>query len=160
MTSDLEKPPEFQIQTWLNTDRELSFAALRGKVVVVFAFQMLCPGCVEFSIPQARRVHSLFSQDDVAVIGLHTVFEHHDAMTEVSLKAFLHEYRIEFPVAIDEASDDPAIALPKTMQSYRMGGTPTLILIDRQGVLRKQKTGHEQDLVVGAEIMALVMEDL
>jgi hypothetical protein len=159
MTSNLQLPPKLEVQTWLNTTGELSLEALRGKVVAIFAFQMLCPGCVELSIPQARRVHEFFSQDDLVVIGLHTVFEHHEAMTEVSLKAFLHEYRVEFPVAIDMPSDDPGVPLPKTMQAYQMGGTPTLILIDRKGFLRKHKMGHEQELIVGAEIMALIGED-
>jgi hypothetical protein len=38
----------------------------------------------------------------LAVIGLHTVFEHHSAMQEDSLRAFLHEYKVQFPVAIDK----------------------------------------------------------
>jgi hypothetical protein len=39
-----------------------------------------------------------------------------------------------------------------------MEGTPTLILIDRQGRLRRQTLGHVPDLRLGAEIMALMME--
>lgn len=46
-------------------------------------------------LPQAERIQTTFG-DDVTVMGLHTVFEHHDAMTLVSLEAFLHEYRITF----------------------------------------------------------------
>ena len=51
------------------------------------------------------RVRQTFSPDDVAVIGLHTVFEHHGAQgTREALAAFLHEYKIAFPVAIDAPS--------------------------------------------------------
>ena len=150
------KAPELIVQKWLNSDTDLSLESLKGKVVAIFAFQMLCPGCVENSIPQAKKVHALFKNHGVEVLGLHTVFEHHDAMTEVSLKAFLHEYRIEFPVAIDMPSTESNNPLPQTMSLYGMGGTPTLLLIDRQGYLRKHKMGHEQDLIVGAEIMSLV----
>jgi len=157
MDTNYKPAPEFDIQQWLNTTESLDLAALKGKVVVVFAFQMLCPGCVEHSIPQARLVHSLFSDEDVAVIGLHTVFEHHAAMGYESLKAFLHEYKIKFPVAIDNPAEQGPI--PKTMRKYNMGGTPTLLLIDRQGRLRKNKMGQEHDLVLGAEIMALIQED-
>ncbi len=154
-----ENPPELEVYTWLNTDSPLSLEALKGNVVAIFAFQMLCPGCVENSIPQARRVDSLFVNYGIKVIGLHTVFEHHAAMTEVSLKAFLHEYRIDFPVAIDMPSDINTNPIPKTMQTYQMGGTPTLLLFDHQGRLRKHKMGHEQDLVLGAELMALINEN-
>jgi hypothetical protein len=124
MTPELIQAPELEVQKWLNTDEDLSLEKLRGKVVAIFAFQMLYPGCVENSIPQARNVHAMFSDADFAVLGLHTVFEHHDAMTEVSLKAFMHEYRIEFPVGIDMPSGDPKDPLPKTMRRYQTGGTP------------------------------------
>ena len=78
---------------WLNTDQPLSLADFRGKVLAVEVFQMLCPGCVSHGLPQASRIASTFAPDKVAVIGLHSVFEHHDAMTPTALRAFLHEYR-------------------------------------------------------------------
>lgn len=149
--------PEFQVRKWLGSEEALSIAKLKGKVIVAYAFQMLCPGCVEGCIPQAKKVHANFTGDDVAVIGLHTVFEHHAAMQEPSLKAFLHEYRITFPVGIDEPGDNSPI--PKTMDAYQMQGTPTLLLIDRNGNLRRQQFGHVPDLLLGAEIMSLVLEE-
>ncbi len=91
------------------------------------------------------------------MIGLHTVFEHHAAMQEVSLRAFIHENRIHFPVGIDSPSDDSS-PLPKTMGRYQMQGTPTLLLIDREGNLRKHQFGHEQDLILGAELATLIAE--
>ncbi len=152
-----KQAPALQTTDWLNTDNPLTLDALRGKVVVIEAFQMLCPGCVSHGLPQVLRVAQTFSRDDVAVIGLHTVFEHHKAQgTKDALEAFLHEYKITFPVAIDAPSEKGGV--PKTMAAYQMQGTPTLILIDRQGYLRKQKFGMAQDLVLGAEIMALVGE--
>ncbi|MBL4789239.1 MAG: redoxin family protein [Kordiimonadaceae bacterium] len=158
MTPEYKQAPELITSTWLNTRVPLSLAALKGKVVVIYAFQMLCPGCVEHSIPQARKVQTLFGKENVAVIGLHTVFEHHGAMEEVSLKAFLHEYRVDFPVAIDRPSESKNDPLPQTMRKYAMQGTPTLLLIDRNGLLRKQYFGREDDLTLGAEIMALMRE--
>jgi peroxiredoxin len=158
MTQAFKDAPELSVYKWLNAREDLSLEALRGRVVAIFAFQMLCPGCVEHSIPQARRVHAAFSGGDLAVIGLHSVFEHHEAMGEESLKAFIHEYKIEFPVAIDEPSGVKSDPLPKTMRTYNLQGTPTLILLDRQGRLRKQKFGHEHDLILGAELMALMRE--
>jgi hypothetical protein len=148
--------PEWQVQQWFNAAQPPSLAALRGKVVVVEAFQMLCPGCVMHGLPQAVRVHQTFSHAEVAVIGLHTVFEHHAAMTPVALEAFLHEYRIPFPVGVDQPGG--ADGLPLTMRAYAMGGTPTLLLIDGQGNLRFQHLGQVNDLALGAEIMELILE--
>ena len=48
--------------------------------------------------------------------------------------------------------------LPLTMQSYAMQGTPTLILIDRQGRLRRKHFGLLDDLRLGAEIATLLAE--
>lgn len=148
--------PAWQVERWFNASHAPSLQSLRGKVIVLEAFQMLCPGCVSHGLPQAQRVHATFPRDRVAVIGLHSVFEHHAAMTPVSLEAFLHEYRIEFPVAVDQA--DERGPLPRTMQAYRMRGTPTLVLIDAQGRLREQHFGQVSDLVLGAQIAALMAE--
>ena len=152
---DFVDAPELETIDWLNVDEPVTLGALRGRVVLIEAFQMLCPGCVSHGLPQAMRVHRTFGREDVAVIGLHTVFEHHDAQgSRAALAAFVHEYRIDFPVGIDAPSGGGG--LPKTMARYGMKGTPTLILVDRQGRLRKQKFGFEEDLVLGAEIMSLI----
>ncbi|HCK85126.1 MAG TPA: alkyl hydroperoxide reductase [Hyphomonadaceae bacterium] len=147
---------EWRTTEWFNAPKPPTLAGLRGKVVFVTAFQMLCPSCVSHGLPQALRVREAFREDDVAVIGLHTVFEHHAAMSPVSLKAFLYEYRVGFPVGIDEP--DSADGPPLTMRAYEMRGTPTTLLIDREGKLRTHAFGHLPDLQLGAEITALLAE--
>lgn len=156
MTVSLRPAPALHAARWLNAAEPLSLDELRGRVVMIEAFQMLCPGCVSHGLPQAKRVRETFREADVAVIGLHSVFEHHEAQTPAALEAFLHEYRIGFPVAVDAPGEDRG--LPKTMAAYGMQGTPTLVLIDRQGRRRAQHFGHISDLRLGAEIMALIVE--
>lgn len=154
----LRKAPELDAVEWLNTPAPIRLAELRGKVLVMEAFQMLCAGCVQVGLPQLARVREHFPPADVMVIGLHTVFEHHEAQgPRAALEAFLHEYRYAFPVGIDRP-DESGRGLPSTMRTYNMQGTPTLILIDRQGRLRRQAFGHVPDMRLGAEIMALVLE--
>lgn len=92
------------------------------------------------------------------MVGLHTVLEHHAAMTPVSLEAFLHEYRITFPVGVDAPGADPREPIPTTMTAYALQGTPSLVLIDRRGDLRHLSLGAESDLAVGAAIATLVAE--
>ncbi len=147
--------PEFATSRWFNTPSDVTLAGLRGHVVVIEAFQMLCPGCVSHGLPQAQRIHSTFGSQ-VTVLGLHTVFEHHAAMTPVSLEAFLHEYRITFPVGVD-AHDQPG-GTPITMGRYQLRGTPSLVLVDRAGRIRSTTFGHGEDLVVGAELGRLIDE--
>ncbi len=155
MTQERRPAPDWVTEQWLNAEAPLSLAALRGRVIVAGAFQMLCPGCVSELIPQLRQVHALFKGAELSVLGLHTVFEHHDAMGPISLKAFLHENRISFPVAIDQPQM-PGNPIPATMERYGMQGTPTMLLIDRAGNLRRQTFGHILDMQLGAEITALL----
>ncbi|MEE8207958.1 MAG: redoxin domain-containing protein, partial [Nitrosomonadaceae bacterium] len=94
--------PELQTSGWLNTPQSITLASLRGKVIVLHSFQMLCPGCVQVGIPQAQRMYEEFDPKEVAVIGLHTVFEHHSVMGRDALEVFVHEYRLRFPIGIDK----------------------------------------------------------
>ena len=156
MTATPLQAPELAVHTWFNTDRPLSLAALRGRVVVLVAFQVLCPNSIAQGVPQARRIHETFEPADVAVIGLHATFEHHEAYSLPLLKAFIQEYRLKFPVALDSAN--VAGPIPHTMDRYNMRGTPSLVLIDRQGSIRKHAFGAADDLRIGAEIGALTQE--
>lgn len=141
--------PPIRAERWFNTDTALSLEALRGKVVVLHAFQMLCPGCVSHAVPQARRLHEIARCiDTLAVVGIHTVFEHHAAMGPVSLEAFLHEYKITFPVAVDSAATDGG-PIPQTMAAYGFQGTPSTVVIDREGRIVRSSFGAEDDLVLG-----------
>ncbi len=151
-----QSAPAWEVERWFNVPQPLNLANLRGRVIVLEAFQMLCPGCVAHGLPQAVRVFHAFSPSQVSVVGLHTVFEHHDAMTPTSLQAFLHEYRIKFPVGVDRP--DGHGGMPLTMRAYGMQGTPTLILIDVQGRIRHHHFGQIGDLELGAEIAELVLE--
>lgn len=149
--------PPWQTTDWINTDQPLELDHLRGRVVVVHAFQMLCPGCVSHGIPQAQRIAELFARAPLTVVGLHTVFEHHEAMGVEALRAFVQEYRIRFPVGVDAPGPD-GDAMPRTMRAYGMQGTPTIVLIDAQGRRRRQVLGVHDDLLLGAEIGTLLAE--
>ncbi|HRE05544.1 MAG TPA: hypothetical protein PKX00_08045 [Opitutaceae bacterium] len=146
--------PPISASLWLNTPAPLTLDQLRGRVLVLHAFQMLCPGCVSHGLPQAMEIQRTFDPQTITVIGLHSVFEHHDVMTPAALRVFVHEYRLTFPIAVDQPSENRS--LPRTMHAYAMQGTPTLI--DARGRIRAQHFGGVSDLVVGAEIGRLLVE--
>lgn len=149
--------PELKVSQWFNTQEPLSLAGLRGKVVMLHAFQMLCRACVKYATPQAQEVHQRFASLGVVVLGLHTVFEHHAAMQPVSLQAWLEENQYRFPVAVDQAGEGVS-GIPATMRAYAMEGTPTLALIDRRGQIRLRHFGHLPDLALGAMLGQLLDE--
>jgi peroxiredoxin len=144
--------PEIAVSRWFNTSEPLTLAALRGRPVLLHAFQILCPGRVSHGTPQTQRAFELFRRSDLQVIGLHTVFEHHAAMPPVSLEAFIHEYRLTFPIGFDEAQERAPI--PVTIQRYGMQGTPTSILIGRDGSVVHHGFGQQSDMALGAIIAA------
>ncbi|MCB0976451.1 MAG: redoxin domain-containing protein [Acidimicrobiales bacterium] len=147
--------PDLDVLEWLNSE-PLKLEDLRGKVVLIEAFQMLCPACVTHALPQVKRVHEQFRSDELAVIGVHTVFEHHEAMTPVALRAFLSEFRYRFPVAVDRPA--PQGNIPITMARYDLQGTPSQILIDRRGRIRSRTFGVVDDLSLGARLGRLLGE--
>ena len=95
------------------------------------------------------------------------MFEHHEAMQPHALRAFVYEYRLRFPIGIDahttiERSSDNghavSPAIPRTMHAYGMRGTPSLILIDRLGIVRYHNFGRPNDLEVGRVVGTLLSE--
>lgn len=146
--------PELAVSEWFNTSTPLNLAALRGRPVFLHAFQLLCPGCVAQAIPQVQRIERVFAESDLQIIGIHTVFEHHAAMSPVTLRAFLQEYRLRSPVAVDLAEEGSDV--PVTMRRFGLQGTPSSVLIGRDGTILHHVFGVEDDLAVGARIaMAL-----
>ncbi len=147
--------PELDISEWFNVPEPISLEGLRGRVVVLHAFQMLCPGCVLHGTPLAQRIHDRFSGPDLVVVGLHTVFEHHAAMTPVSLQAYLHEFRVTMPVGVDRNDGG---GLPITMEAYAMRGTPSLVIIDRVGRVRHHLFGQVDEIELGMYLARLIDE--
>ena len=148
--------PELQVSRWFNTAQPITLQSLHGRVVLLHAFQMLCPACISHGLPQARRVHELFPREKVAVIGLHTVFEHHAVMGPDALEAFIHEYRWPFPIGIDIPGPDGGI--PRTMRELALQGTPSAVMLDRGGCVRLHHFGATDDMALGAMIGQLLAE--
>lgn len=151
-----ETPPELAVVGWFNAPEKITLAGLKGKVAIVCVFQMGCKGCIEHGLPQAARLAQRFNPDEVAVFGLHSVFEDHEAQTPDDLEKFLNKNPLPFPVGVDAPGPEH---VPLTMAAYEMQGTPTLLVFDRAGRLRRHYFGRPDDILIGAEIMALATED-
>jgi hypothetical protein len=130
--------------------------AEKGKVVVVAIWQLICPGSQKFGVPQAMRLRTAFEDSEVTVFALHMPFERLDEQTPEKVEAYLNENGITIPVALDKPNGD---GLPETMKAYELQGTPALLLFDRQGRLRRHYLGAVDDFRLGAEVMALLIED-
>ena len=113
------------------------------------------------SMPQAIRLWQHYRAspmaNDVVILGLHSVFEHHAVMNPQALAVYLYEFKIPFAVGVDRPGQSSP--LPVTMQAYGMRGTPTTLFIDRQGRLRAQHFGIEPDSDMVQRIDQLLGEE-
>lgn len=71
------------------------------------------------------RVHALFGRSELAVIGLHSVFEHHAVVNPAEPQVFMKEHRLEVPIGIDEAGAQGAIPTPAGDQRRVDSSTPS-----------------------------------
>jgi len=132
--------PPLEVKRWFNGPGQ-SLDALRGKVVVLEFFQLWCPGCNAFSIPLMNRWNQETFADEpgIAFVSVHTVFEGHDVQTNDRLSRFLVQKNMRHPVGVDRhRSGDP---VPVTMRRYNTGGTPCMVIVDQQGLVRFKYLG-------------------
>ena len=151
-----ERPPEITASRWLNSDKKISLKDYKGKVIIVAAFQILCPGSVKYLLPQAMRIRKAFAANEVAVVGLHMAFENFEKQSPAEVEKFLTHAGIDMPVAYDKPVGE---GMPQTMKDYELQGTPAILIFDRQGRLRRHYLGAVDDLRIGAEVMGLLFED-
>jgi hypothetical protein len=83
-----KKAPNLRIGEWVqgvptNIDKE------KSKVVVVEVFQVNCPGCFLYGIPEAIGVYNNTDKSEVKVLGIATAFEDYDKNTLDNLRLLL-----------------------------------------------------------------------
>jgi len=120
--------PQFALQDLRG--REISSAALRGKVVLIDFWATWCQPC-KVEMPGYQQLLDHYGPRGFAVIGFKF-----DTMadTEDPLK-FARRIRVQYPLAI--APDD-------LKQKFGgIEGLPTTLLYDRNGILRKKIIGFE-----------------
>ncbi len=109
-------------RSWLNTDKPLSIAALKGKVVLLDFWTYGCINCIHI-IPDLKRLEAKYP-NNLVVIGVHSAKFDNEKETE-NIRRIILRYEIEHPVINDA---DFAV-----WNSYAVNAWPTQILIDPAG---------------------------
>ena len=203
-----KKAPNLKVSEWVqgngaNLDQH------SGNVVLVEVFQVNCPGCFMYGIPESIEIFNKYKSKDVSVLGMATAFEDFDKNTLKNLELLVETgkvigetekmlgqygqldedkitYKIPYPIAMDsliKQSDDVTKEqmdslikkqIPdfdtqsenykneiydrvknyflskeysaETFEMYALPGTPSSILIDRNGVLRDISFGQNGSL--------------
>jgi len=85
--------PELKVSEWVQGG-PISLKDYQGKVIVVEVFQVNCPGCFIYGIPEAIDTYQKYKNNDVVVLGLATAFEDFDKNTLENLKLLLQESKV------------------------------------------------------------------
>lgn len=80
--------PSLQVSEWVQGG-PINLGDLQNKIVVVEVFQVNCPGCFIYGLPEAIEIHNRYSAQGVVVLGLATAFEDYDKNTPENLKLLL-----------------------------------------------------------------------
>lgn len=85
-----QKAPELAISEWVQ-GMPTTLAEEKDRVVLVEVFQVNCPGCFLYGIPEAINVYNRFREDGVRVLGVATAFEDFDKNTPENLRALAEQ---------------------------------------------------------------------
>lgn len=85
--------PELKVSEWVQGG-PISLKDYQGKVIVVEVFQVNCPGCFIYGIPEAIDTYQKYKNNGVQVLGLATAFEDFDKNTLENLKLLLQERKV------------------------------------------------------------------
>src|SRR5688500_10161248 len=119
------RAPEIQGGSgWLNTDKPLSLAALKGKVVLLDFWTYGCINCIHI-IPDLKKLEAKYP-NELVVIGVHSAKFDNEKDTE-NIRRIILRYEIEHPVYNDSKF--------AAWQSYGVRAWPTRVLIDPAGYI-------------------------
>jgi thiol-disulfide isomerase/thioredoxin len=126
-----EPAPRFTVTMLDGTPVTLD--SLKGRVVVLDFWGTWCAPCMA-EMPTIAKVHRQFqSNANVVVLAVNPGW-HED--TADTVRTFVARKRLDLPVALD---DNGAWKLMK------VEALPTLMVIDRQGHIRMEETGYDED---------------
>ena len=112
--------PPLQLAHWING--AVTPADMKGKVVVIDIFATWCSPCIA-AIPHNNQLYEAHKADGLLIVGVCTSDDGQDKLPDLA-----KEKKIAYPVAQDPDS--------KTADAYHVQGMPTVVVVDRKGIVR------------------------
>jgi peroxiredoxin len=120
--------PNFTIPALEGGEFSLSEALPRAPQVIAF-FKISCSTC-QFTFPFLERLHRAYETDPVEFRGI-------SQDNAENSRLFCEKFGITFPIAIDADSYHAS-------KSYVFDIVPTILLVDREGIIRFRLTGFSK----------------
>lgn len=137
--------PELAVPYWIdgqgNEQAPFTISQHKGKWIYLKCFQEWCPACHSVGFPNLQKLVSAFPNNDVIVPAvIQTTFEGFYANTVEALRKNQLRYDLNLPFGHDpgnaESPHNSQHRRPSTMNLYNTRGTPWVILINPEGVVR------------------------
>ncbi len=132
---------------WLNTDKPLSIAGLKGKVVLLDFWTYGCINCIHI-IPELKKLEAKYA-NNLVVIGVHSAKFENEKDTE-NIRKIVVRYGIEHPIVND--------ADFKIWDAYAIRAWPGLVVIDPSGYVIKTVFGEGQFQEIDQTIAETIAE--
>ena len=155
---DLEGKPAPPIQSpdlIANTPPTPSPAALRGHPVLLFFWAHWCPDC-KAEVPILADLRRIYAPKGLVLIGptrLYGYAANGDPATPAEEKQYIEKVRREFYAAL---SGMPVPLDAANFQRYGASTTPTLVLLDGNGIVRYYHPGAISEAELAAHIQAVL----
>ena len=115
--------------------------SLKGKVVVAFFWAHWCPDCKQ-QMPALERLHETYGEQDLAILGPTQLYGYtargQDATPEEEMAYLRGAYQEQHPVP----SWMSVPVSPENFLDFGVSTTPTLVIIDRDGIARLYHPGN------------------
>ncbi len=132
LESEAVRAPELRGQVWFNTERPLTLANLRGKLVLLDFWTYACINCLHV-LEDLKYLERKFAGQPLVVVGVHSPkFDHED--DPESVRQAILRYGITHPVLLDSGR--------KVWDAYAVRGWPTLVLVDPRGYILGRVSGE------------------
>ena len=134
-----QKAPNLKVSKWVQ-GMDTNLDKQNDSIVVVEVFQVNCPGCFMYGIPESIEIYNKYKSEGVSVLGMATAFEDFDKNTLENLQLLLEtgetvgetkkmlsqygesggdkiSYKIPYPVAMDSLIKQSGEASKEKMDS-------------------------------------------
>lgn len=126
--------PDFSIMDLNDADYNMKEVLSTKKGVLIFFWSIFCEPC-KAELPIIEELANEYIDQGISFVGVAI----DGGPMKDAISAFISQEDYSFSVLIDELNPDESF---KVSDPYGVAGTPTIYLIDREGIVRFSKVGR------------------